>query len=164
MAESDLRHFDLNMLRLLLQQQQENLAFQAQTAIFFGGEEFASLELKNQLRSIRRHIAELEAEIVRREAGQEPPPASPNPAPDAPNSALLRRLLEGAFTADEFEFFCYDYYRPVANQFVPTMSQTQRIHRLILHVEGKPGLVQKLLAQVRDLNPATFDALMAPAA
>lgn len=164
MADSDLRHFDLNMLRLLLQQQQENLASQVQTATFFGGEEFASLELKNQLRFIRRHIAELEAEIARREANYEPAPPPVPPASGLPNSAFLRRLLEGAFTADEFEFFCYDNYRSVHSQFVSTMSQTQRIHRLVQHVEGKSDLVQKLLAQVQDVNPAAFGVLMAPTA
>ena len=162
MPESDLRHFDLTTLRLLLQQQQENLAFQVHTAILFGGEEFASLELRNQLRSIRRHITELESEIARRDADPAPFPAPASPAPALLNSTQLRRLLEGAFTADEFEFFCYAHYRAVFSQFVPAMSQTQRLQRLIQHVEGKHAPLQDLLDQVRDTNLPGFGAILAP--
>ena len=52
--------------------------------------------------------------------------------------------------------------RAVFNQFVPAMSQTQRIQRLIQHVEGKPALLQDLLDQVRDANLPGFEAIMAP--
>ena len=161
MPASDLRHFDLETLRALLQQQRDNLAFLLQTAALVGGEEFASLELRNQLRYARTHISELESEIARRETSEAPAAASARP-PAAPGSAQLRRLIEAAFTADEFEIFCFDYYRPVYSHFVPAMSQPQRIQRLIQYVEGKPAQVQNLLNHLRDANPAAYRAIMTP--
>ena len=161
MPASDLRHFNLEMLRALLLQQRENLAFLLQTAALVGGEEFASLELRNQLRYVRTHVSELESEIARRETDEASAAASPSP-PTAPGSAQLRRLIEAAFTADEFEIFCFDYYRPVYNQFVSAMSQTQRIQRLIHYVEGKPAQVQNLLNHLREANPAAYMAIMTP--
>ena len=70
MPASDFRHFDLETLRALLQQQRDNLMYLLQTAALVGGEEFADLELRNQLRYRRSYIAELEAEITGRELGQ----------------------------------------------------------------------------------------------
>jgi len=161
MPASDLRHFDLETLRALRQQQRDNLAFLLQTAALVGGEEFASLELRNQLRYVRTHISELESEIARREADEAPAAASPSLGPAAPGSAQLRRLIEAAFTADEFEIFCFDYYRPVYSQFVSAMSQTQRIQRLIQYVEGT-AQVQNLLNQLRAANLAAYMAIMTP--
>jgi|GEM_PF-5266341 hypothetical protein len=161
MPASDLRHFDLETLRALRQQQRDNLAFLLQTAALVGGEEFANLELRNQLRHVRTHISELESEIAGRETDETPATTSASP-PAAPGSAQLRRLIEAAFTADEFEIFCFDYYRPVYSQFVAAMSQTQRIQRLIQYVEGKPVLVQNLLKHLRDANSAAYMAIMTP--
>lgn len=161
MPASDLRHFDLETLCALRQQQRDNLALLLQSAALVGGEEFASLELRNQLRYVRIHISELESEIARREADEAPAATSASP-PAAPGSAQLRRLIEAAFTADEFEIFCFDHYRPVYSQFVSAMSQTQRIQRLIQYVEGKPAQVQNLLNLIRDANSAAYKATMTP--
>lgn len=162
MPVSDLRYFDRDALRRLLEQQQDNLAYLVQTAALSGGEEFAALELRNQLRAVRRDITELEAELARRAQDEAPGLASANQTPATPGSAQLRRLLDATFSADEFEIFCYDYYRSVYSQFVSTMSQTQRVQRLIQHVEGKPGQVQNLLNLVRAANPAAYAAVMTP--
>lgn len=159
MPASDYRQMDLETLHSLLQQQRENLKYLIQTATLSGGEEFASLELRNLLRKTRQEIAELEREIAERAAAPPAPPVSP-PARHS-DSARLRRLLTRIFSADEFEFFCYDYFRPVYDQFTPSMSQTQRIQRLIDHVESSMQEAH-LLALAREFNAAGFDAIMGP--
>lgn len=80
-------------------------------------------------------------------APQDTPPPPPNKAEW--NTAALRELLMAAFTDGELTNFCYDYFRPVYEQFAGGMSKPDKVQRLIVFCENS-GQVPQLLAQLKD--------------
>jgi hypothetical protein len=80
------------------------------------------------------------------------PSPSPQPAPaSAFNTVAVRELLMAAFGDEELTIFCYDYYRPVDEQFAVGMSRPQKVHILVEHCE-RHGQMEQLLAQVEQAN------------
>ncbi|GAB4429908.1 MAG: hypothetical protein Kow0031_10570 [Anaerolineae bacterium] len=71
----------------------------------------------------------------------------------------IREFLTDFFAADaeEFEFFCDDYYAAVKEQFEAGMSPKKRAHLLTLHVTETDG-VEQLLSNLKAYDPATFQA------
>ncbi|HRV96593.1 MAG TPA: hypothetical protein P5526_30840, partial [Anaerolineae bacterium] len=64
------------------------------------------------------------------------------------NPAEIRKLLQNALSEEEFTSLCYDYFRPVYEQFSAGMSRPQKIQRLLEYCE-RQGKFDDLLAQVR---------------
>lgn len=68
------------------------------------------------------------------------------------NSAAIRKLLQDALSEEELTSLCYDYFRPVYDQFSTGMSRLQKAQRLIEYCERREQL-GALLARVREINP-----------
>mgnify|MGYP001277081078 CR=1 FL=1 len=71
------------------------------------------------------------------------------------NSASVRELLKAAFTDDELNNMCFDYFQPVYNTFAAGMSKTQKIQSLLEYCIRHSQL-EKLLSLVRENNPAQY--------
>ncbi len=70
----------------------------------------------------------------------------------------IRDFLTDFFAADaeEFEFFCDDYYAAVKEQFEAGMSPKKRAHLLTIHVTETGG-VEQLLSNLKEYDPAKFE-------
>lgn len=68
-------------------------------------------------------------------------------------SAQVRALLTQALSTEELTQLCYDYFRPVYEQFSPGMSKTECVQRLLDYSE-RHDQVEELLARVAAINPA----------
>ncbi len=71
------------------------------------------------------------------------------------NSAKLRRLITQAFSEEELKIFCYDYYKPVYEQFTSTMSKPVMIQLLIEYCDRRndeKGLIDKIKEHRHDIN------------
>ncbi len=82
-----------------------------------------------------------------------PPPQVPAPAY---NTAAVRDLLMAAFSDEELTTFCFDYYRPVQEQFSTGMSRPDKVQRLVEHCE-RHGEMKQLLARVEQANPYQYN-------
>jgi hypothetical protein len=71
------------------------------------------------------------------------------------NTAALRDLLNAAFNDEELTTLCFDYFRPVYDDFAGGMSKGQKVQRLLDYCSRRE-LVDELLAAVRKANPAQF--------
>ncbi|MCB9078741.1 MAG: toll/interleukin-1 receptor domain-containing protein [Anaerolineaceae bacterium] len=72
------------------------------------------------------------------------------------NSAEIRKLLQNALGEDEFMSLCYDYFRPVYDQFSAGMGRLQKTQRLLEYCERQDKF-DELLAHVREINPGQVD-------
>lgn len=79
----------------------------------------------------------------------------PDPISKRYNIPAIRKLLIAAFSDDELTVFCYDHFRPVADQFTAGQSKTARIQQLIDYAE-RNGLLEQLLNWVRVANPYQY--------
>lgn len=79
-----------------------------------------------------------------------PPVTAEGPPPGKGewNTAALRELLMDAFTDEALANFCYDYFRPVYEQFAGGMSKPDKVQRLIVFCENS-GRMPQLLAQLK---------------
>ncbi|MCX6029372.1 MAG: hypothetical protein NT169_08720 [Chloroflexi bacterium] len=84
-----------------------------------------------------------------------PTEAAVRPTGSARNTAARRDLLNAAFNDDELMTFCYDYFRPVYDDFASGMSKGQKIQRLLDFCERQEQ-VEHLLAVVRKANPKQY--------
>ena len=75
------------------------------------------------------------------------------------NPAEIRKLLQNALSEEEFTSLCYDYFRPVYEQFSAGMSRPQKIQRLLEYCE-RQGKFDDLLAQVRAINPGQVEKII----
>ena len=75
------------------------------------------------------------------------------------NPAEIRKLLQNALSEEEFTSLCYDYFRPVYDQFSAGMSRPQKIQRLLEYCE-RQGKFDDLLAQVRAINPGQVEKII----
>jgi hypothetical protein len=71
------------------------------------------------------------------------------------NTAALRDLLGAAFSDEELTTLCFDYFRPVYEEFAGGMSKGQKIQRLLDYCLRREQ-VEDLLAAVREANPAQY--------
>lgn len=51
------------------------------------------------------------------------------------NTVVLKKLLINSFSATDFEIFCFDYFRPVYDEFTPDMGQGLRVFLLISYCD-----------------------------
>jgi hypothetical protein len=79
-----------------------------------------------------------------------------NPGEAPYNTRGIRDLLNAIFSDEELVTFCFDYFRPVYDNFASGMTRLWKIHLLIDHCD-RYRLFDRLLAFVRDLNPEQYD-------
>jgi outer membrane protein assembly factor BamB len=72
------------------------------------------------------------------------------------NTAAIRTLLTAAFNDEGLTTLCFDYFRPVYEDFSTGMSKGQKIQRLLDYCD-RHGQVAKLLDYVRERNPDQYD-------
>jgi hypothetical protein len=82
------------------------------------------------------------------------PAPQPAPAP-AFDTAVVRELLIAAFSDEDLTTFCYDYFRPVYEEFAGGMSRTGKVQRLVEYCERK-GRLPELLEGVERANPYQY--------
>ena len=75
------------------------------------------------------------------------------PQGDDDNPALMRQLLNAALSDEELTTLCFDYFRPVYDQFSAGMARTAKIQRLLEYVETQRQ-APRLLARLEEFNPA----------
>ena len=160
MANTRLQDFTLPFLLDLLAQERKNLQLLTESATISGGELTASVQVRNSLRITREQIAEIETEIKQRGAAVPPIDGDEENKNNAAFSAQLRKLLTEALSAEEFETLCFDYFRPVFQQFVPGMGQPERILRLLVFLDSAPEQVKVLLNAVQEINPGGYAFIM----
>jgi hypothetical protein len=71
------------------------------------------------------------------------------------NTAVIRELLTAAFSDGELTTFCYDYFRPVYENFAVGMSKGQKVQALIEHC-GRTEQLPALLERVEAANSAQY--------
>ena len=86
-------------------------------------------------------------------APPEPPPPSPPVRPSETDTRAVRALLTDALSDEELTTLCFDYFRPVYDQFSAGMARTAKIQHLLEYVE-KRQQVARLIELVEELNPA----------
>ena len=83
------------------------------------------------------------------------PPAPPTPPQPAFDTAAVRELLLAAFSDEELTTFCFDYYRPVYDEFSGGMSRPDKIQRLVAACD-RSGQMAPLLARIERANPHQY--------
>lgn len=83
------------------------------------------------------------------------PPVTPpvSPRSEGYDMAVVRALLNAAFSDEELTTLCFDYFRPVCDQFSAGMARMAKIQHLLEYVE-KRQQVARLIELVGELNPA----------
>ena len=71
------------------------------------------------------------------------------------NYAILRQLLNNAFSDEELTTLCFDYFPSVYDTFGTSMSKSQKIQNLIEHCKRNLG-EEHLLEIIHARNPAQF--------
>jgi hypothetical protein len=69
--------------------------------------------------------------------------------------AAIRQLFYAAFSDGELTNFCFDYFRPVYNEFSGGMSRGAKIQRLLEYCENH-DLVETLLKRAEKANPRQY--------
>jgi Effector-associated domain 7/Trypsin-like peptidase domain len=69
--------------------------------------------------------------------------------------AVLRELLDIAFTDDDLRNFCFDHFPEVEREFTSGQTKAQRVRELILYAETRSQL-SKLVDYVRAARLATY--------
>ncbi|MDM8554925.1 TIR domain-containing protein [Desulfococcaceae bacterium HSG7] len=72
------------------------------------------------------------------------------------NTKALRELISAALDAEGLDFFCYDHFRPVKNQFTAGQNKTARIQILMEYAE-RNGLMEKLLEAIKAANSYQYN-------
>ncbi|HLB72294.1 MAG TPA: hypothetical protein VJJ51_14720 [Candidatus Methanoperedens sp.] len=69
--------------------------------------------------------------------------------------AIIRELLEAAFSEEDLSNFCFDHYKPVYEQFTTGQTKSTRVRLLITYAE-KNNLIDDLLDKVKKKNPHKY--------
>lgn len=85
-------------------------------------------------------------------APPEPPPPSPPVRPSETDTRAVRALLTDALSDEELTTLCFDYFRPVYDQFSAGMARTAKIQHLLEYAE-KRQQVARLIELVGEVNP-----------
>lgn len=83
-------------------------------------------------------------------------PAKPQQITPAINTAALRDWINASLDNTELTNLCYDYFRPVSDEFSNGMSRTERIQRLIEFCVRRER-IPELIERVNAINPAQYD-------
>ena len=75
------------------------------------------------------------------------------------DTAAVRELMLSAFNDEELGTFCFDYFRPVYEDFAPGMTKPQKIQRLLEYAERR-GQMEALLDSVARGTPISIVALL----
>ena len=71
------------------------------------------------------------------------------------DTAAIRELLTAAFDDQELTIFCFDYFRPVYDNFTSEMGHLLKIQRLIDHCE-RHNKFDRLLTLVQQTNSVQY--------
>lgn len=71
------------------------------------------------------------------------------------NTASIREIVTAAWGDEELTRLCFDYFRPVYDEFSAQMSAKQKVQRLLDYCE-RHGQFNKLLELVRERNPVQY--------
>ena len=85
----------------------------------------------------------------------ESPPPVPRPARATPNTAVVRELLSAAFNDGDLTRLCFDFFRPVYENFGDGMGAGKKI-QLLLDYCDRHEQWDELFEAVRDRNPAKY--------
>lgn len=67
------------------------------------------------------------------------------------NYSEIRKLVEAAFSDEDLQIFCSDYFPDVAEQFTTGQTKRDRVQKLIDYIRRR-GLTDKLLDGIREAN------------
>jgi Effector-associated domain 7 len=67
----------------------------------------------------------------------------------------IRKLIEAAFTEEDFREFCFDHFRDVERDFTQGQTQTERVLMLIRYAETR-GELKKLLQLIEKERPQRY--------
>lgn len=70
--------------------------------------------------------------------------------------AEIRQLIMNSFNDDEFTSFCFDFFRPVYEDFAGGQNFTQRVMSLLDYCLRRL-LIPELLARIKEVNPAQYN-------
>jgi hypothetical protein len=71
------------------------------------------------------------------------------------NTAVIRELINAAFSDQELTTFCYDHFRSVFDQFAADMNRQRKIQLLLEYSENQAQL-EELLARIEQVNPVQY--------
>lgn len=66
--------------------------------------------------------------------------------------AIIRELLEAAFSEEDISNFCFDHYISVYEQFTAGQTKSFRVRLLIIYAE-KNNLIDDMLTKIKQKNP-----------
>lgn len=72
------------------------------------------------------------------------------------SSGAIRKLLNEALSDEDLKTLCYDYFRPVYDEFGSQMSRQEKIQLLLEHCERRQQL-DELLTYVKKTNPKQYN-------
>lgn len=71
------------------------------------------------------------------------------------NTAAIRKLLNEAFEDEDLMSFVYDYFLPLYEQIIPSMTKNQKIQKIIEYADGEKQFDQ-LLDQIARERPRQY--------
>ena len=71
------------------------------------------------------------------------------------NTAAIRQLLFEAFSDEEINTFCFDYFLPLYQNFAQGMSKSDKIQQLLDYC-ARHGELERLLLLVKEENPYQY--------
>jgi hypothetical protein len=107
------------------------------------------LDILSQLQEVRERLKKVEQELEELQGAEEPL------APAAPSNAIIRQLLNEAFSDEDFAAFCFDNFPDVYDKFSTGMTKTQKILLLVEHSQHT-NKIDELLKLVQKANPAKY--------
>jgi hypothetical protein len=69
--------------------------------------------------------------------------------------AIIRELVEAAFSEEDLSNFCFDHYFSVYEQFTAGQTKSTRVRLLITYAE-KNNLIDDLLTRIKQKNPHKY--------
>ncbi len=75
--------------------------------------------------------------------------------PKASHLRYVRERMLSAFTEDEFQDFCFDFFREVYRQFTTGQLHTHRV-RLLLEYADTHGQTHTLIEEIRKQRPEKY--------
>lgn len=110
---------------------------------------------QNELETIEQKLVAIEQQL--QTSDPPAPPTEPSLPPDPPawNTEAIRGMLNAAFNDGELTTLCFDFFRPVYEDFSGGMSKGDKIQRLLDYC-NREDLLEKLVALVKEKRPAQY--------